>query len=311
LSPRRIIFIAIALIASLATVFLGRAWLSAGRVQQTATPAPVIQEKSATQILVAGHDLAVGKIVRAEDLRWQAWPDDGVSKNYTVEGQKNLQDFVGFAVRSALIEGEPITLARVVSPKDHGFLAAVLEPGNRAVTVALTPAAGNAGFIFPGDSVDVLATLTLIDASGNEKDTSNKEHHASETVLTNIKVLAIDQRADDQNKEVAVGKTATLEVTPKQAEILSVVSDIGKISLALRSLPTKDEDLAMASGNEGRKGVTWTFDSDATKLIRPPNSATTQQVVIYRRAEGKAVDFVRPIAAGGGQQTSGNPGDAH
>jgi pilus assembly protein CpaB len=310
MSPRRIIFIAIALIASLATVFLGRAWLSAGRNQQVEAPVALPPANVGIKVLVAKHDLPVGKIVHgSEDLRWQAWPDD-VPASFLVEGKSNFQDVDSFIVRSALVEGEPITLARVVSPKDNrGFLAQVIEEGFLAVTVAVTPASGNAGFIFPGDRVDVMATLTLIDPTAGDKEV--KEHHASETVLRNIKVLAIDQHADSQNSEIAVAKTATLQVSPKEAEILAVVGDIGKISLALRSLPTKEEDAAMSSGKDDRKGVSWTFDSEATKLIRPPNSSSSQQVVIYRRAEGKAVDFVRTGAVGGGQQTSGTPRDAH
>lgn len=305
MSPRRIIFLVVALFASFGTIFLGKAWLGADRKVAVQAP-PVAEQKSSTMVLVARGDLTVGKILRAENLRWQAWPDDGVSANYAVQGRKNLEDFIGNAVRSSLLDGEPITDARVLSPRDKGFLAAVLEPGTRAVTITLTPSAGNAGFIFPEDRVDVLATIQIPDR-GDKKDV---QHRAGETVLRDIRVLAIDQRADDQNKEITVGKTATLQVTPKQAEIISVVSDLGKLSLSLRSLPTSDEELAMVNGDEGRKGVSWTFDSDATKLIPPPNSLTTNQVVVYRRADGKIVEFARSSGAGGGQQAS-SPGDAH
>jgi pilus assembly protein CpaB len=295
MSPRRIIFLAVALLASFATIFLGKAWLGTERAPAPA-PVPVAtEEKAPTMILVARGDLSVGKILRAENLRWQAWPDDGISSNYAVQGKKNIQDFDGYAVRSSLIDGEPITEARVVSPMDRGFLAAVIKPGNRAVTVALTPASGNAGFIFPGDVVDVLATLALTDDDTGEGK-SGLAHHATETVLTKIRVLAIDQRADAENREVSVAKTATLEVTPKQAEILSVVSEIGKVSLALRSLPMRDDQLAM---EEDHTSLTYTFDSDATGLIKPPNSSSTKRIVVVRGSEAKTVDFVRPAATGG------------
>jgi pilus assembly protein CpaB len=295
MSPRRIIFLAVALLASFATIFLGKAWLGTERAPAPA-PVPVAtEEKAPTMILVARGDLPVGKILRAENLRWQAWPDDGISPNYAVQGKKNIQDFDGYAVRSSLIDGEPITEARVVSPMDRGFLAAVIKPGNRAVTVALTPASGNAGFIFPGDVVDVLATLALTDDDSGEGK-SGLAHHATETVLTKIRVLAIDQRADAENREVSVAKTATLEVTPKQAEILSVVSEIGKVSLALRSLPMRDDQLAM---EEDHTSLTYTFDSDATGLIKPPNSSSTKRIVVVRGSEAKTVDFVRPAATGG------------
>jgi pilus assembly protein CpaB len=295
MSPRRIIFLAVALLASFATIFLGKAWLGADR-----TPAPVpqpvaIEEKPQTQILVAKKDLPVGKILRSsEDLQWQTWPEDGVSKNYVVKGAKNMEDFDGYAVRSSLIDGEPITDTRVVSPADRGFLAAVIKPGNRAVTVTLTPASGNAGFIFPGDFVDVLTTLSLI-----EDEKSSIQHHATETVLRQIRVLAIDQRADAENREVTVAKTATLEVTPKQAEILSVVSEIGKVSLALRSLPLRDREDQLAMDEEDHAGQTYTYDSDATGLIRPPNSASLTQVVVVRGADVKAYTYARANSANG------------
>jgi len=294
MSPRRIIFLAVALLASFATIFLGKAWL--GTERSAPAPVPVAtEEKAPTMILVARGDLPVGKILRSENLRWQAWPDDGISPNYAVQGKKNIEDFDGYAVRSSLIDGEPITDARVVSPMDRGFLAAVIKPGNRAVTVSLTPASGNAGFIFPGDVVDVLATLTLVPEDTGEGK-STLPHHATETVLTKIRVLAIDQRADAENREVSVAKTATLEVTPKQAEILSVVGEVGKLSLALRSLPVPDDRLAM---EEDRTDLTFTFDSEATGLIKPPNTSSSAKIVVVRGAEAKAVEFNRPTVVGG------------
>jgi pilus assembly protein CpaB len=159
MSPRRIVFILIALLASGATIFLGRAWLSAERnarvVQQAPEPA-----KPATMVLVAQGDLHAGQFMRPENLRWQAWPDDGLAKSYVVTGQHQLEDFVGAVVRSSVGDGEPITEARIVRPGDRGFLAAVLTPGYRAITVPVTAASGNAGFIFPGDHVDVRSTTT-------------------------------------------------------------------------------------------------------------------------------------------------------
>jgi pilus assembly protein CpaB len=297
MSPRRIIFLAVALLASFATIFLGKAWLGTDRAPAPA-PVPVAaEEKAPTMILVARGDLPVGKILRGtENLRWQAWPEDGVSPNYAVQGKKNIQDFDGYAVRTSLLEGEPITDARVVSPADRGFLAAVIKPGNRAVTVALTPASGNAGFIFPGDVVDVLATMSLVDEDVGDGKTG-LPHHATETVLTKIRVLAIDQRADAENREVSVAKTATLEVTPKQAEILSVVSEISKVSLALRALPMRDNQLAM---EEDRTDRTFTYDSEATGLIKPPNSSSVTRIIIVRGSDAKVVGFVRPAPAGGG-----------
>jgi pilus assembly protein CpaB len=285
MSPRRLIFIVIALVAAGATIFVGRAWLAVERgahVEVQATPEP---PKPSKMVLVAASDLHAGQFVRPEHLRWQAWPDEGISKNYVVSGDHQLEDYVGAVVRTGIGEGEPVTDVRVVRPGDRGFLAAVLTPGNRAVTVPVTPSSGIAGFVFPGDRVDLIATLKLVNPDTKEK----SENHASETVLTNLRVLALDQRADDQSKEIAVAKTATLEVTPKQAEVIAVVSEVGKLSLSLRSLAHDENHL-----EDPQPRLTYTFDSEATQLIRPPSlHGAEHRVIVVRGNDVKEVDFVR------------------
>ena len=179
-----------------------------------------------------------------------------------------------------MTNGEPISDGRVVRPGDRGFMAAVLTPGNRAVTVPVTPSSGLAGFVFPGDRVDVILTMT-IQPENKEGEKGEKERRASETVLTGIRVLATDQRADDQKREVMVAKTATLEVTPKQAEIIAVVSEIGKISLSLRSLAQDGEQVTVAN--------THTWDNDAARLLRA--HGTGRKVSVMRGSERKDVDF--------------------
>src|SRR5579863_2729224 len=164
MSPRRLIFILIALIASGATIFIGQAWLNAQRATVAEAPTPQAPAPKPTRmVLVAGSPLTAGQFVRPENLRWQPWPDTDVPKTYMLSDQHQIEEFVGSVVRSSVGEGEPITESRVVRPGDRGFLAAVLTPGFRAVTVALTPQAGNAGFVFPGDHVDLLVTMTLSD----------------------------------------------------------------------------------------------------------------------------------------------------
>src|SRR5258708_8408714 len=241
MSPRRIIFIAVALPVAARTMGFGRVCLEAQRLAalDAQRQAPAAQQPS-TMVRVAKGNLSAGQFVRPENLRWQPWPDDGVAPSYIVQGQRQLEDFIGGVVRSAVGDGEPITETRLVRKTDRGFLASVLHPGYRAVTVNLTPSSGIAGFLFPGDHVDVIVTLSL---QSEEKD-GGKTHdnRASETVLHDVRVLAIDQRADDQSKDIVVAKTATLEVTPKQAEVVAGVSGGGQISLSLRSLPRDAAD---------------------------------------------------------------------
>lgn len=292
MSPRRIIFIAVALLVSGLTMWMGRSYLEAQRKAaleaQRQQPTP---QQPATMVLVAKGDLAAGQFVRAENLRWQPWPADGIAPSYVVQGQRQLEDFIGAVVRSGVGDGEPVTETRLVRPRDRGFLAAVLDPGYRAVTVPVTPASGIAGFIYPGDHVDVIVTLQV---RSEAKDPANPnqmvthENRASETVLHDIRVLAIDQRADDQAKDVApkAGSLATLQVTPKQAEVVAVVEAVGKISLSLRSL-ARDE--AEAAADSSRQQLSYTFDSEATKLIRPPGGGG-----------GGAVDVVRGKKGGSG-----------
>jgi pilus assembly protein CpaB len=297
MSPRRIILIAIALLVSGLTMWLGRSYLEAQRLAaleaQRQQPAP---QQPATMVLVAKGNLSAGQFVRPENLRWQPWPADGIAPSYVVQGQRQLEDFVGAVVRSAVGDGEPVTETRLVRPRDRGFLAAVLTPGYRAVTVNVSPSSGVSGFIFPGDHVDVLLTLTLKsgDTAASTKEckysagsssctTSSaapeRTNHVAETVLKDVRVLAMDQRADDQNKDIVVAHTATLEVTPKQAEVVAVTGDVGKVSLSLRSLPRDEAEAVADSG--GRK-ITYTWDSDATRLIQGPGGKGVAGVDVVR-----------------------------
>ncbi|HWI25517.1 MAG TPA: Flp pilus assembly protein CpaB [Stellaceae bacterium] len=299
MSPRRIVFVVIALVAAFATIFLGRAWIAAQRNAHVVAQVQAPKAKPSKLVLVARGDLHAGQFVRPDNLRWQNWPDNGIAPSYIVAGSHQLEDYVGAIVRNGIGDGEPITDERVVRPGDRGFLAAVLRPGYRAVTVALTPSQALAGLVFPGDHIDLIATLTLQD--DNEGGPGPRDHHASETVLRNLRVLALDQRADDQKKDVAVAKTATLEVTPKQAEVIAVVGDIGKLSLSLRSLAQDDPETA----SEETAGLSYTFDSDATHLIRPPiRAGAKQKVVVVRGAKVDVADFTH----GGGAAPASTAG---
>jgi len=307
MSPRRLAFIIIALLAGGATIFLGRAWLAAERSAHVVTAkAPAQQPQPTKMVLVAKGDLHAGQFLRPENLKWQPWPEDGVASSYIVSGQHQLEDYVGAIVRNGIGDGEPITDARVVRPGDRGFLAAVLRPGYRAVTVALTPSEALSGLVFPGDHVDLLATMALTDPSDKDDNGGAPvQHHASETILTDLRVLALDQRADDQKKDAEVAKTATLEVTPKQAEVIAVVGDIGKLSLSLRSLERDDAQLA----SEDSAAPTYTFDSDATHLIRPPMlHVEKQRVMVVRGDKASETDFAGGAAVGNSGGNGGGGG---
>ena len=283
MSFRRLLFVMIALCVSGGTIVLGRIWSQPQVVVAAAPAAPPVQP--ATRILVAQGTLAEGQFVRAENLRWQAWPADGIAASYELEGKTRVEDLIGSVVRAAINDGEPITDGRIVRPGDRGFMAAVLTPGYRAVTVQVTVSSGIAGFVFPGDRVDLLLTMAL---QADRKD--EPQRHASETLLTDLRVLAVDQRADDQNKEVVVEKTATLEVTPKQAETIAVASELGNMTLSLRSL-------GHGEGSDPAPAASQTWDNDATHILGPPGSKDSGpppiKVSVVRGSDMKEQEFPR------------------
>ncbi|MEQ8165005.1 MAG: Flp pilus assembly protein CpaB [Alphaproteobacteria bacterium] len=257
------IFLGIAGLLAVATAFLVRAAIDSERAN-AARPPVTVEAEPGTHVLVAARDLMPGQFVRPDRLRWQSWPDDDLADTYVVKGSLTADDFTGAVVRSRLVEGEPVTEGRLVRAGDQGFLAAVLTPGKRAVSVPVNATSGIAGFIFPGDRVDVILTHTVRVGSVEDR----VERRASETVLEDIRVLAIDQRTEDVDGKPQVGKTATLEVTAKQAEIITLVDEVGKLSLSLRSLAVETEDgqPADASRSHARR-TRHTWDSEVSRVL--------------------------------------------
>jgi len=292
MSARALIFVIVALLMAGTTAYVARSWLSSERAasaQAKQTPLQVTKN-----ILVAAADLPAGTFLKTEHVRWQAWPDNAVSDAYLVEGTAKPADVIGAVVRRGIVTGEPITNGRIVRPGDRGFLAAVLQPGMRAVSVAVNATSGIAGLVFPGDRVDILLTQTV---------PGSTDRRASETVLENVRVLAIDQVLNDQAGEPTLGKNATIEVTPKQAEMIAVISDMGKISLSLRSLgrPTAGEGAnepteTADSSPEPWRGETFTWDSDASRVLSGRRSAkgpaaTGYKVTVVQGGKAEQVTF--------------------
>ncbi len=215
--------------------------------QAQAAAAPELQ---GPMVMVATRPLAVGTILNPEMVRFQPWPKDLMENAYFVKDQTDVNNLVGSVVRNALTAGEPVTQGSLVKPGERGFLAAALGPGMRAVTIKVSTDTGVAGFIFPGDRVDLIMSSELA-ASGEGE---NRNFVAGETIIRNIRVLATDQRVDSKNDEgkdvVKVFATVTLEATPVIAEKIAVAERIGRLSLSLRSLADTQAELerALASG---------------------------------------------------------------
>lgn len=280
MSARSILLIAAALLLVIGTVFVARAWLDSQR--QVAAPAPQPQTEQAVRVLVAEVALPAGTFLKEEHMRWQPWPTDtAIPESYLVKKTTTQTDLYGAVIRRGIAAGEPITQGRIIKPGDRGFMAAVLTPGYRAMSIKIGADSGVAGLVFPGDRVDIILTHNL------EKD-DGTQHRASETVLKNVRVLALDSRVDDETGQPKLAKTATLELTPKQVEILSVARELGRLSLSLRALAKNEAELErLAKTGEPLEepvptpGKTYTWDAEASVLVRFPDS-DGQTVTVVR-----------------------------
>jgi len=225
-------------------------------------PAPVADQPApkldTVDILVAKTDIGLGSVVAAGDIAWQAWPTSA-STNFITKKERPdaIETLAGSIARAPFVGGEPIRDSKLVKAQGSGFMAAILPQGMRAVSTEISPENGAGGFILPNDRVDVIL-------SRRERDSATNAARPSETILSNVRVLAIDQNIEEKNgQKVVVGKTATLELTPGQAETLAMARQLGVLSLSLRSItdadakPTvQDEPSGRTSINVVRYGVT-------------------------------------------------------
>ena len=235
-----------ALVIAIGTALAARS-MFAGAPAPQASAAPQMAPQG-PKVLVAQRALPIGTIITADSISFQAWPKEMVENAYFIDGETDMEKLLGTVVRHPIMAGEPVTQGALVSPGDRGFLAAALGPGMRAVTVPVSAKTGVAGFVFPGDRVDLVLTQTV-------KGEDSNSLRASETFLSNVRVLATDQSTEsevvDGKTVVRAFRTVTLEVTPKIAEKIAVAQTIGTISLSLRSLADNEGELerAIASGN--------------------------------------------------------------
>ncbi|MGL5838058.1 MAG: Flp pilus assembly protein CpaB [Sphingorhabdus sp.] len=253
---KKVILLVCALMIAAVTAFMARSMFAGG----PAAPAAVAQQPVPTgpQIIVATRALPVGTIITADAFRYQPWPKELIEEAYFVKkdgGADATQELIGTVVRNPITAGQPVTKGSLVSPGDRGFLAAALGPGMRAVSVPVSALTGVAGFVFPGDRVDLVLTQNVAGTAGNNQ-AAGADFKVSETVIRNLRVLATDQRSTPEKDEK--GNTVpsryqlvTLEVTPRIAERIAVAQTIGTISLSLRSLAENAAELeqAIASGD--------------------------------------------------------------
>jgi pilus assembly protein CpaB len=209
------------------------AYLASGSDDKPA-PAPAAQLPT-VDVLVAKSDIGLGQTVKPEDVQWQTWPSATASSNFIKRSERPdaTAQVTGSIARSPFIAGEPIRDQKLVKADGSGFMAAILPSGMRAVSTEISPETGAGGFILPNDRVDVVLTQRF----KNPERPDQPDVVVSKVILSNVRVLAIDQAPKEKDGQNAVvGKTVTLELKPEQIPVLASARQAGMLSLALRSI---------------------------------------------------------------------------
>ncbi len=222
------------------------------RIAIPAAPTPM------DEVLVAGKDIPFGDMIQPGDFRWQSWPKNGAPPDVIIESSEpnGATEFTGWLVRSHVSEGEPIYRDRLIQPGKAGFMAALLPSGMRAVAIAIEPQGGTTAgnFILPGDHVDVIHTFRDDDVAR----ANGGDGMVIETILRNVRVLAIGQSIQKPGKEPVIGgSNATLELTPKQVEQIILAQRVGQLSLSLRSMA--DSNATASGGDAHDKDTNFTI----------------------------------------------------
>ncbi len=203
-------------------------------------PTKVVREEvttNTTQVLVARNDIGLGQITGPESFRWLEWPQNAVGKAYIQRSARPnaIEELKDSVARAPMLAGEPVTPVKLVRAGEGGVLASILPKGMRAISTRIKEETGVGRLILPNDHVDVILTRRQRGKSGGG------EEFVSDTLFRNVRVLAIGQLIEAKDgKKLAEGNTATLELTPRQAEILALANSMGEISLSLRSIADID-----------------------------------------------------------------------
>ena len=210
------------------------AYLARGTDEKSRPATEPVAQLPTMEILVAKSDIGLGQQVKAEDVQWQAWPASASTSNLITRASRAeaIKDVAGSIARVPFYAGEPIREQKLVKANGSGFMAAILPTGARALSTEISPETGAGGFILPNDRVDVILSKREKNPDGKGPDVVQ-----SEIILSNIRVLAIDQAPKEkEGSNSLVGRTATLELKSDQAETLARARQSGSLSLALRSI---------------------------------------------------------------------------
>jgi pilus assembly protein CpaB len=262
MKPARIVVLIIAIAAG------GIAALLAGRSEAPPPALAPVAQIETVEVLIAGNDIGLGGTVSSQDLRWQTWPAESAGSQFIRRGDNPdaLNQLAGSITRSAFANGEPIREAKLIKAKGSGYMAAILPKGKRAIAIDIAPDTSAAGFILPNDHVDII--LSRRDNKDADK-AAGADTHTGEIILSNIRVLAIDQTVEDKNgQRVVIGKTATLELSPHQSEMLARAKLMGVLTMSLRSVVDFDGANDEDGNTEARQNI---------NVVRFGVSATTSK----------------------------------
>lgn len=281
MSPMRIIVLIGSLIAAGAAAFLVQRIATPTTVTNTVTQQQTITqvaevEVSKVQVLVARRDMKPGDTIREEDLEWAPWPEESLVEGFLNEetSPEAIKETAGSIARTPIFDREPINSRKIVAKGEQGVMAALLQPGMRAISVEISTESASGGFILPNDRVDLILTHD-VEVITEDRMT---ERPVAVSILSNVRVLAIDQvfRTGEEGGASYVGNVATLEVTPKEAEMISLSQSLGTLSLSLRPYAESSDALP-------RNPRTEMLEMDN------PYDDGAKSVIIYRNGKASTV----------------------
>jgi len=287
---------AVAIAAAVVTALLAKSWVD----RQTAKPAEEAAQ-SMEDVLVLARAVTSGSVLQSDDLRYEKWPLSAVSPHVIVRlsDADPKSQYLGQIARRPLYEGEPLSQEALFRADATGVLAAMLAPGMRALSIPISNSSAVSGFITPGDKVDIVLAADFQNTAGRGKTESGAaiQRYAAETILTDVKVLAIDQKIARASDGAAIpGKDATVEVTPKQAELLTAAGLLGNLQLVLRGLSGGQPEAATQESTTPG----YTGDTEASKALGALVGTKPAHSQIARGGELIHVNRAGQIVAVGG-----------
>ncbi|WP_309085964.1 Flp pilus assembly protein CpaB [Chelativorans sp.] len=260
MNKSRIMILGVAVAAAVGAGYLAKN-LAASQEVVVVQPGPSEPAIKTSEVLVIAEDVPMGETLGSA-VRWQAWPADSINDTFITRDRepKAVEELQNAVARVTLYAGEPLRRAKLVQGAGQSFMSAILPPGKRAVATQIAADTSAGGFILPNDYVDVVMTRRSDDAAATNG-------FVTETILENIRVLAIDQtiHEDEEGRRVKLGETATLELTPEQAEVITVAQQMAdRLTLSLRSIA----DTSQAPADPGLYLVTGKGRGNSVRLIK-------------------------------------------